>query len=368
MKVPFLSLKDINSPYLDELEKAVNRVVCSGWYLLGNELKEFEEEFSEYVGVKHTLGVGNGLDALKIILKAYMEMGFMEAGDEIIVPANTYIATILAILDCDLTPILIEPDISSYNIDENEIEKHISTKTKAIMIVHLYGQNAYEERIGELCKKYSLKLLEDCAQSHGAYFNNIKTGALGDASGFSFYPGKNLGALGDAGAICSNDDGLIEVCSALRNYGSEKKYHNKYRGYNSRLDEIQAAVLRVKLKFLDNEIEQRRAVAKRYLSGINNDHVILPNVVNERGHVWHLFVLRVKDRENFMEFLADKGIGTLIHYPIPPNKQDGYPELHNYNVPITEKLHREVVSLPISPVMEDVEVDYVIGSVNQYRL
>lgn len=371
MNVPFLNLKELNQPYEAEIEEAINRVIESGWYLLGNEVKTFEEEFSNYIGVDHTVGVANGLDALRIILRAYIEMGFMKEGDEVIVPANTYIASILAITDNNLKPVLVEPDISTYNIDPNLIEENITEKTKAIMIVHLYGQNAYTEKIGKLCEKYNLKLIEDAAQAHGAYYKDKRVGSLGDSAGFSFYPGKNLGALGDAGAICTDNGDLAEVCRALGNYGSQKKYYNKYQGYNSRLDEIHAAVLKVKLKELDEDNQHRREVANYYLNNIKNSNIILPELsesaLTSKNHVWHLFVVRTKKRNKLIKYLSEAGIGTLIHYPIPPNKQGGYPKLQNYSLPITEKIHEEVVSLPMSPTIGSEEVEYVSKTLNHWE-
>jgi dTDP-4-amino-4,6-dideoxygalactose transaminase len=300
-----------------------------------------------------------------------METGAMNEGDEIIVPANTYIASILAVTDNNLKPVLVEPNIKTYNIDPELIEEHLSEKTKGIMIVHLYGQNAYTEKIGELSNKYNLKLIEDSAQAHGAYFNDKRVGSLGDAAGFSFYPGKNLGALGDAGAICTDNAELAEVCRALGNYGSKKKYYNKYQGYNSRLDEIQAAILRVKLKGLDEDNQRRHEIAEYYLKNITNSNLTLPkfstSVLSSKSHVWHVFVVRVTDRAAFISHMKENGVGTLIHYPIPPNKQEGYPELHKFNLPITEKIHNEVVSLPISPVMTETQVRAVVEAVNSYK-
>lgn len=363
----------MNEAYAGQMKEAGNRVIDSGWYLSGKELEGFEDEFSRYVGVDHSVGVANGLDALRIILRAYIEMGVIKEGDEIIVPANTYIASILAITDNNLKPVLVEPDIHTYNINPDLIEEHISERTKGVMIVHLYGQNAYTAKIGELCEKYDLKLIEDAAQAHGAYYNEKRVGSLGDAAGFSFYPGKNLGALGDAGAICTDNSELAEVCRTLGNYGSQKKYHNKYQGYNSRLDEIQAAILKVKLEGLDEDNQRRREIADYYLKNITNQDVILPqpeistSALILKNHVWHLFVVRVSDRPSFINHLEKNEIGTLIHYPIPPNKQEGYPSLHKYSLPITEKIHREVVSLPISPVMSDKEVEVVVKTVNSYE-
>lgn len=373
MKVPFLNLRELNKPYEDDIKKAINRVVDSGWYLLGEEVETFEKEYSDFIGVEHTVGVANGLDALRIILRAYIEMGEFQEGDEIIVPANTYIASILAVTDNNLKPVLVEPDINTYNINPDLIEEHITEKTKGIMIVHLYGQNAYTEKIGMLCEKYYLKLIEDAAQAHGAYYKDKRVGSFGDAAGFSFYPGKNLGALGDAGAICTDNDELANVCRALGNYGSQEKYHNRYKGFNSRLDEVQAAVLRVKLKGLDNDNQKRREVAEYYLKNIHNDKIILPKIststsaLTSKKHVWHLFVIRTENRKALIDHLQKDGIQTLIHYPIPPHKQQGYPELYNLSLPVTGKIHNEVVSLPISPVMSDKEVKSVIEVVNTYR-
>lgn len=368
--LPFLDLKDVNSRHKDEIINAIIKVVDSGWYIKGPQLESFENEFSGYIGVNHVVGVANGLDALRIILRAYIEMGVMSEGDEVIVPGNTYIASILAVTDNNLKPVLVEPDIETYNIDPDLIEEKITEKTKAIMIVHLYGQNAYTEKISDLCDKYNLKLIEDAAQAHGAYFEDQRVGSLGDAGGFSFYPGKNLGALGDAGAISTNDGELAEVCRALGNYGSQKKYYNKYKGYNSRLDEVQAAVLRVKLKWIDDDNQRRREIADHYLEAINHPDIFLPQlskpIMKANNHVWHLFVIRIKDRDQLIKHMDEAGIGTLIHYPIPPNKQEGYPELRDYKLPITEKILSQVLSLPISPVMKTNQVEIVINVLNNW--
>lgn len=368
--IKFLDLQKINRQYITEIKEATNRVIDSGWYLKGEQVEQFEKEFSSFVGVDHTVGVASGLDALKIILRAYIELGLMEEGDEVIVSANTYIASILSIIDSDLKPVLVEPDIDTYNINPDRIEEQITDKTSAIMIVHLYGQNAYTEKIGRICEKHDLILIEDAAQAHGAYHKEQRIGSLGDAAGFSFYPGKNLGALGDAGAICTDNEEVAECCRALGNYGSQKKYYNKYQGYNSRLDEIQAAVLRGKLEYLDKDNQKRREIAEKYLKNITNPNVVLPkssiSALTSNDHVWHLFVVRTQNREELINHLDEKGIQTLIHYPIPPNKQEGYPELHHYNLPITEKIHREVVSLPISPVMEDWKVEKITKEMNKF--
>ncbi len=366
--IKFLDLQKINAQYEVELKQVASEVIDSGWYLMGEQLRQFENEFCSYVGTKHCIGVGNGLEALQIIFRAYIEMGLMKEGDEVIVPANTYIASILAITENNLKPVLVEPDIKTFNIDPEKIEENITPKTKAIMIVHLYGQNAYSEKIGNLCKKYNLKLIEDAAQAHGAYFENNKIGCLGDAAGFSFYPGKNLGALGDAGAITTNDDELAKIVRALGNYGSFTKYENQFLGYNSRLDEIQAAFLRVKLIHLDDEIEKRRKVANLYLEEIRQDDIILPNVGEEKGHVWHLFVIRTKKRNQLQDYLTKQGVETLIHYPIPPHKQLAYKEWNNLLLPVTEKIQNEVLSLPISPILNEKEAEQVIRTINAFKV
>lgn len=364
--VPFLDLISINMSYHTEFEKAFDEVLKSGWFILGEQVQKFEEEFAAYCGVKYCIGVANGLDALTLILRGYKEMGIMNDGDEVIVPANTYIATILAISQNNLKPVLVEPDISTYLIDTQLIEQHITKKMKAIMPVHLYGQTCEMDAITKIAKKYNLKIIEDSAQAHGAYYKTNRAGNLGDASGFSFYPGKNLGALGDGGAITTNDDKLAEIVMAIRNYGSHKKYVNNYKGVNSRLDELQAAFLRVKLKNLDEENEKRRKIANYYLKNIKNDAIILPKVRRQKEHVWHLFVIRVKDRGKFMRYCRKKGIDTMIHYPIPPHKQKAYVEWNRFNYPITETIHNEVLSLPISPVMRWEDVERVVDVVTNY--
>ena len=366
MNVPFLSLKDITSKYSQEIHNAVSRVVDSGFYLQGNENKVFQEHYSQYIGCNHTIGVANGLDALFLILRAYMELGVMKPGDEVIVPANTYIATILAITDNMLTPVLVEPSIETYQIDDSLIEAAITSKTKAIMIVHLYGQCAYTKKIVELCKKYHLKLIEDNAQAHGCLFNGVKTGILGDAAGHSFYPGKNLGAFGDAGAVTTNDKTLADTVRSLANYGSAKKYVFQYKGWNSRLDEIQAAVLDVKLSHLDQDVELRKRVAKKYIDGIHNPKVIVPKIFDWQQHAFHLFPIRCPERDSLQEYLTVKGIGTLIHYPIPPHKQECYKEWNTLSFPVTEKIHAEELSLPMSPTLTNEQVDYVIQALNAY--
>ncbi|TYB33260.1 MAG: DegT/DnrJ/EryC1/StrS family aminotransferase [Flexistipes sinusarabici] len=364
--IPFLDLKGINAQYRDELKEACNRVIDSGWYIQGNECKEFEKEFAEYCGTKYAVGVANGLDALTLILRAYKEFGIVCDDDEVIVPSNTYIASILAISENNLTPVLVEPDINTYLIDPEKVESKITSKTKAIMPVHLYGQTCQMDKINEIAKKYNLKVIEDSAQAHGAYFGNKKAGNLGDASGFSFYPGKNLGALGDAGAVTTNDEELASTIRALGNYGNHKKYENTYKGINSRLDELQAALLRVKLRHLNDEIEKRRAIASYYIKNIKNEKIILPTLRAEDNHVWHLFVIRVSKRDELQKYLLDNGIQTLIHYPIPPHKQNAYAEWNNDNYPISEQIHDEVLSLPISGVQSLEDTKKIVKKINLF--
>jgi dTDP-4-amino-4,6-dideoxygalactose transaminase len=329
--------------------------------------EEIETNLSQYIGAKHAIGVANGLDALRLILRGYIEMGIMDRGDEILVPSNTYIASILAISDNGLIPVLVEPDINNYNIDITKIEEKITSKTKGILIVHLYGRTVFSNQLKDLAEKHHLKLIEDNAQAIGAIWNGQKTGNLGDAAGFSFYPGKNLGAIGDAGAITTNDDDLAKVIRALANYGSNQKYVNIYQGLNSRLDEIQAAILDVKLKYIDEENTVRKSIAKKYIAEISNPKIILPeNPANVNEHVWHLFVIRTQNRDELQKYLTENGIQTLIHYPIPPHKQDAYKEWNNQSFPISEKIHEEVLSLPISPVMTEEEVEKVIEIVNRF--
>lgn len=364
--IKFLDLKKINAQYEQELKEASNRVIDSGWYLMGKELETFEHNYAAFCGVKYCLGVANGLDALRLIFKAYIEMGSMQKDDEVIVPANTYIASVLAISDNGLIPIFVEPDIETYNLDSSKIEQAITSKTKAILTVHLYGQISIDQEMLDLSKKHNLKLIEDGAQSHGALWKGKVSGDIGDAAGHSFYPGKNLGALGDAGAVTTNDKELAKIIEALRNYGSHIKYENKYQGLNSRLDEIQAAFLDVKLKYIKKDIDTRRKVANYYLENIKNPSIILPEVLNEEGHVWHLFVIRSSERDDLQKYMNDNNIQTLIHYPIPPHKQKAYEELNNLSFPITEKIHKEVLSLPIGPVMRDEEIKEVVDVLNNF--
>lgn len=372
--IKFLDLQKINAQHAVELKEATARVIDSGWYLLGNEVKSFEENYAKYTGTKHCIGVANGLDALRLILRAYIEMGVMSEGDEVIVPANTYIASILAITDNRLKPVLVEPDINTYQIDDSLIEAAITPKTKAIMIVHLYGQCAYTEKIGELCKKYNLKLIEDNAQAAGCVYEGgsksltqgLKTGSLGDAAGHSFYPGKNLGCLGDGGAVTTNNDELARVVRSLANYGSGQKYVFEYQGLNSRLDEMQAAILDVKLKYLDADNEKRREVARYYIENIKHSDITLPIISDCNAHVFHIFTIRTSRRDELQNYLTENGVQTLIHYPIPPHKQQAYAAWNELSFPITEKIHNEVLSLPISPVMSDEEVMKVVGFINEF--
>jgi dTDP-4-amino-4,6-dideoxygalactose transaminase len=441
--IKFLDIQNITASFEPGLSLAIDRVIKRGWFLLGEETDAFEKEYAEFIGSEHCIGTANGLDALRLILKAFIEMGFMQEGDEIIVPANTYIASILAITDNRLKPILVEPDINTYNLDFSLVEQHITTRTRAIMVVHLYGQACWSSGLEQIAKKYNLKIIEDNAQAAGAMIAQSselraqsktalhespepsalspalcalrRTGSLGDAAGHSFYPGKNLGALGDAGAVTTNDDELAEVIRALANYGSKKKYVNDYQGLNSRLDEIQAAVLRVKLPRLDADNQHRREIAQYYLENIKHPDIILPKIFSSElraqssgqdesslyalrstlyaqnspltahrsplnsstlrpapcalrpDHVWHLFVIRTPFRDKLQQYLTDNGIQTLIHYPIPPHKQKAYKDINGLSLPITEMIHNEVLSLPISQVMTDEEARKVVTVINRWR-
>jgi dTDP-4-amino-4,6-dideoxygalactose transaminase len=370
MKVNFLDLKRINASMSDEVIEACARVVDSGWYINGSELANFEQEFADYCGVKYCIGVANGLDALTLTLRAWKKLGKLKNGDEVIVPANTYIATILAVTENDLVPILVEPDNETFNISPDRISAAITKKTRAIIPVHLYGQLADMPEIARLAAEHGLLILEDSAQAHGACFQGKKAGAWGDASGFSFYPGKNLGALGDGGAVTTNDEILASTLISLKNYGSEIKYHNEMKGVNSRLDEIQAAILRIKLKYLDEHNQFRREVANRYIAEIKNDLLRLPveqfSTLSRDAHVWHVFVIRCANRKMFQEHLSSYGVQTIIHYPIPPHKQRALLEMSHLVLPITERIHDEVVSLPIGPCMTREEIDLVIHACNAY--
>ena len=365
--VKFLDLQKVTAKYADEIHEAVLHAIDSGWYLQGEENKRFETAYARYIGTQYAIGCANGLDALIWIWRAYIEMGVMQAGDEVIVPANTYIATILALTENGLKPVLVEPSIETYEIDDSKIEKAITSTTKAICIVHLYGQCAYTEKIGALCEKYNLKLVEDNAQAHGCVFNGKKTGSIGDAAGHSFYPGKNLGALGDAGAITTNDPQLAEVVRALANYGSQKKYVFKYIGRNSRLDEIQAAVLNVKLHHLDEDVQLRKEVAKYYIENIRNSKIVLPKIFDWMQHVFHIFTIRCEKRDQLQQYLSNNGIQTNIHYPIPPHKQECYKEWSEISLPVTEIIHATELSLPMSPVMTIEEIKTVVEVINNWR-
>jgi dTDP-4-amino-4,6-dideoxygalactose transaminase len=385
--IPFLDLKKVNDSFEPELSAAIKRVLHSGWYLLGNEARSFELEYGQFIGTKHCIGVANGLDALRLILKAYIEMGQMKEGDEIIVPGNTYIASILAITDNRLVPILIEPDIDSYNLDISLIENHITDRTRAIMVVHLYGQACWSRDLEEIALRHNLKVIEDNAQASGAFYGLKRTGSLGNAAGHSFYPGKNLGALGDAGAVTTDDDGLADVVRTIANYGSKEKYKNLYKGLNSRLDEFQAAILREKLPRLDTDNQRRREIAQYYIDNINHPDIILPalgssevkdqssashklpvpsTVLRTLSHIWHLFVIRIEKRDELQKYLTVKKVQTLIHYPIPPHKQLAYKEWNNILLPLTELIHNTVLSLPMSPLMNDIEAEYVVKLLNSY--
>jgi len=368
--VPFLDLKEINMRSEEELVARFREILHKGWYILGESVSTFERSFAAYCGAKHCLGVANGLDALVLILEAYKELGHMQAGDEVILPSNTFIASILAVSKAGLVPVLVEPRIGDYLIDASWIEEKITARTKAVLPVHLYGQLCDMEAIQLIADKHNLKVIEDSAQSQGAVYKDGRlSGNLGDACGFSFYPGKNLGALGDAGAVTTNDDALAEAIKALRNYGSHVKYKNIYKGYNSRLDELQAAFLSVKLESLDADNDTRQQVARQYTGAINNELVVLPQLpANEKSHVWHVFPVRVKEREKFQQHLASKNIQTIIHYPIPPHKQEAYSEWRDHIYPVSELIHAEIISLPISPVMSQEEICHVIETVNSFAL
>jgi len=365
--IPFLNLKAINKQYQKELKEACSRVIDSGWYLNGKELESFERQFSSYCGTAYCVGVANGLDALTLTLRAWKELGKIEGGDEVIVQANTYIASILAITENNLVPVLVEPDESSFNLCPAILEKAITAKTSVILPVHLYGQISPMPEIVAMAEKYNLLVLEDCAQAHGAMIGGKKAGNWGDAGAFSFYPGKNLGALGDAGAVTTNDSELINTVRALGNYGSYKKYENIYQGKNSRLDEIQAAMLSVKLPYLDVEIQQRRHIASRYRNEIINPVILLPKIRASEKAVWHLFVVQCERRDELQVFLQENNIQALIHYPIPPHKQAAYIDFKTLSLSVTERMHRQVLSLPIDPTMSDGDVSHVVAIVNQFK-
>ncbi len=366
--IKFLDLQQINERHRQAFHQALDKVLDSGWFIMGSSLEQFEREWAAYCGAKHCIGVGNGLDALILIMDAWREMGLMAYGDEVLVPANTYIASILAISRAGMKPVLVEPEPGTFLISAGEAAKHITARTRAILPVHLYGQLCDMDALQALAAAHGLKIIEDAAQSHGASWRGRRCGALGDAAGFSLYPGKNLGALGDAGAITTGDDALADVLKALRNYGSHKKYYNRYKGYNSRLDELQAAFLSAKLPALDSDNERRRQIAVFYGQHITNPLATLPQAPDDRAsHVWHLYVVRVAERERFAAYLLAQGIQTVIHYPVPPTQQDAYRELAGLNLPLTEAIHEQVISLPISNVLTDAEAARVAEVVNSFQ-
>ena len=381
--IKYLDLKAINALYDAEIRSAVNRVLDSGWYLKGEATRQFERDYAAYIGTRYCVGCGNGLDALKLILRGYMELGVMQQGDEVIVPANTYIASILAITACGLKPVLVEPSLETLQIDDSLIEAAITSKTKALMIVHLYGRCAYTDRIGEICRQYGLKLIEDNAQAHGCTYispltipeqssptrslshpSPLKTGSLGDAAGHSFYPGKNLGALGDAGAVTTNDEILAQVIASLGNYGSSKKYVHDYKGCNSRIDEIQAAMLDVKLHHLDDENLRRKQIAALYINKVKNPLIRMPQ--SDRDCVWHIFPVLSEQRDRLQQYLAENGVETQIHYPIPPHKQKCYSEWNHLSLPITEQIHAQELSIPCHQAMTDAEANCIVGLLNAF--
>jgi len=366
--IPFLNLKKINAQYSDDLKEACSRVIDSGWYLMGEELKTFENDFANYCDTDFSVGVANGLDALTLTLRAWKELGKIKDGDEVIVQANTYIASLLAITENNLIPVLVEPNELTFNLCPEVVRKAITAKTKVILPVHLYGQVSPMAGLMVIAEKHDLLVLEDCAQAHGAIINGKKAGSWGHAGAFSFYPGKNLGALGDAGAVTTSNEALAKTIRALGNYGSYKRYENIYQGVNSRLDEIQAAMLSVKLKHLSGQINARRKIANAYLDGISNPALILPQVEKQEGHVWHLFVIKTIKRNELSRYLLDKGINTIIHYPIAPHNQEAYiGKIRHSDLPLTEKLHDTVLSLPIDPTMSPDDVNYIIEAINEFE-
>lgn len=364
--VKLLDLQKITMLHGDEYKAAVNRVLESGWFLQGNENKQFESDYANYIGTDHCIAVANGLDALYLLMRGYKEMGVMQDGDEIIVPANTYIATIIAITRNNLVPVLVEPTWEHLEIDIDQIESHITPRTRGVMIVHLYGRIAYNDKLGDICKNYGLKLMEDCAQSHGCAWRGLKTGALGNAAAHSFYPGKNLGAFGDAGAVTTNDEELASVIRALANYGSQKKYVFKYVGMNSRMSELDAAVLDVKLKYLDGDNQKRQELAAYYYEHINNPLITLPSRITAENNVYHQFPIFCERRDELQNFLKENDIQTLIHYPIPPHKQECYKVWNNCSYPITEKIHAQELSIPMNQVISEAEAREVVGVINSF--
>ena len=365
-KIKFLDLQAINLRQEKQLKEAFDSVLASGWFILGSNLKKFEEEYAAFCGSRYCIGVANGYDALVLILEGYKAMGKLAKGDEIIVPSNTFIASILAISQAELVPVMVEPSIHNYLLDPSLVQAAISSRTKAIMPVHLYGQLCDMKAINRIAAENDLLVIEDAAQSHGALSGGKRSGSFGDAAGFSFYPGKNLGALGDGGAVTTSDEELAAVIGSLHNYGSAKKYQHIYKGVNSRLDEMQAAFLSIKLQMLDADNEKRREAASQYLSGIQNKKIALPGISEAGAHVWHVFPIRTSDRDGFREYLSDKNIETVIHYPVPPHKQEAYREWSDRSYPVSEKIHKEIISLPISPVMSAEEINFVIDAVNAY--
>ncbi|MBQ6309194.1 MAG: DegT/DnrJ/EryC1/StrS family aminotransferase [Prevotella sp.] len=369
--IPYLPLKELNARHATEMKEAMAEVVDSGWYLRGEQTRRFEQEYAQYIGTRYCVGCGNGLDALTLIFRAYKELGILQEGDEVIVPANTYIASILAITENNLTPILVEPRIDTFQIDDSLIEQHITKKTKAILLVHLYGYCAFTERIAQLCDNYHLLLIEDNAQAHGCNYplsiinyQLKKTGSLGNAAGHSFYPGKNLGALGDGGAVTTDDEQLAEVVRALGNYGSSKKYHFDYLGKNSRLDELQAALLRIKLKYLDQDNEYRQQIALRYIREINNPLLRLPSEEYAKNSVHHIFPVLCEQRDRLQEYLREHGVETIIHYPIPPHQQPCYAAWNTLQLPVTEQIHQQELSIPLHPLLKEEEITYMIDLLN----
>lgn len=365
--IPFLDLKETNMPYQSEIEEAVLSVVRSGWYILGDQVKSFERAYAQYCGTANCIGVGNGLDAISLILKSYKELGVLKDGDEVLVPANTYIASILAVSSSGLVPVLVEPDINTYNIDPEKIGNKVTSRTKAILAVHLYGLVSPMNELKEIARKYNLKLIDDAAQAHGAAYYEQKVGSLCDATAFSFYPTKNLGALGDAGAVTTDDSELAAIVRALANYGTTSKYINKYKGENSRLDEIQAAVLAVKLKYLDKEVQARQNIASFYLRNIQNELIALPWVEQIEQHAFHLFVVRCHERDRLQQYLSDKGIRTEIHYPLPPHKQEAYKEWNSLSYPVSEKIADQIISLPLRISLKNEEVIRICSALNEFR-
>jgi dTDP-4-amino-4,6-dideoxygalactose transaminase len=375
--IKFLDLYKINQQHAAALKQAAAEVIDSGWYLLGERVARFESNLAQYCGVNHAIGVASGLDALRLILRAYLELGAIKTGDEVIVPANTYIASILSITDNHLKPVLVEPDINTYNLDFKRIEQHLTRRTRAIMAVHLYGKACWSDHLEAIAHEHGLILIEDNAQALGAIWNGKKTGALSHAAGNSFYPGKNLGALGDSGAVTTNDGQLAETIRALANYGSHQKYYNQYQGINSRLDEIQAAFLDIKLQHLDAENQKRRVVAQYYCGHIHNPLVVLPqtrpnqgeeeDILNDHSHIWHIYALRTPERDRLSRFLAEQGIQSMIHYPVPPHQQRAYAAWNQLHLPITEKIHAEELSIPISPVLSEDEIGFIAQKINQFQ-